>query len=61
MFRAPIKCKKATMKLHSKHIHVVGSLMKSTRGKIVVERAVDLESEDLSSDLGITRIVRFSK
>ena len=44
------------MNLNSKCTHVVGWF-----GKITGERAVDVESQDLSSDLDITRVTGFSK
>ena len=61
MSRSPIKYEKAPGKLNLKHTHAVGYFMKSARGKVTVERSRALESEDLSSDPGVTRVARFSK
>ena len=61
MSNLPIRYEKITVRLNSKHTHVVGYFKKSTRGKVAMERSLDLEPEDLSSDPGITNVTIFSK
>lgn len=61
MSKAPINYEKVSVKLNSKYTDMVCYLMKSTRGNVKVERALDLETQDPSSDTDITKIIRFGK